>query len=322
MNSECEHLSMSEMGISGLSKFICNIILLILFWSCSSNSNQESAVGPVAYQIEMEEWQKKRIQDLRSENGWLNLAGLYWLKEGINTFGSGNKNDLVFPGGELPERAGFFVVNQGVVKMEVAPSVNITQGGSPVGSMVIFSPDSVSNPKLAYGSLQWFIIKRDQMVGVRLRDLQSETMKKFESIDRYSIDPTWRVEATLEQTPEPKMISITNILGQTIEEPSAGTLVFSIHEKQYTLDALEEGNELFIIFSDLTSEKETYPAGRYVYANKCGEDGKTVLDFNKAINPPCAFTPFATCLLPPKQNVLYLPVTAGEKKYSGYEHEK
>ena len=294
-------------------------VSLVLF--CCSEKRNELAIDPVTYQTEIDSWHVKRIDNLKSENGWLNLAGLFWLNEGINTFGSGEKNDVVFPQGKISERAGFFMVNQGIVKMEVTPSVAITQSGKPIESMIIFSPDSTSNPKLEYGSLRWFIIKRDKIVGIRLRDIESEGVQKFEGIERYPVDQAWRLEATVEQSPEPKMISVTNVLGQTTEQVSPGTLVFTIHEKEYRLDALEEGEELFVIFGDPTNEKETYPSGRYVYARRPDEKGKTILDFNKAYNPPCAFTPFATCPLPPKQNVLSVDVRAGEKKYLGYNHE-
>lgn len=206
--------------------------------------------------------------------------------------------------------------------MDLTPDVTIMHEDKPVKSMIIFSPDSTTNPRIAYQSLRWFIIKRDKIVGIRLRDIESEGVQKFEGIDRYPVDQKWRVEATVEQSAEPRTISITNVLGQTTDQVSPGTLVFRIDEKEYRLDALTEGEELFIIFGDPTNENETYPSGRYVYAKQPDENGKTILDFNKAYNPPCAFTPFATCPLPPKQNVLMVEVRAGEKKYVGYEHEK
>ena len=308
------------MKFSGIGILI--IVSSILLGCETTKRNPDAVIDPITYQSEIDNWYAKRIENLKSENGWLNLAGLFWLKEGMNTFGSGANNDIVFPEGKIPERAGFFMVNQAVVKMEVAPSVHITQGGKPVMSTIIFSPDSTSNPKLEHGSLRWFIIKRDNIVGIRLRDVESEGVQKFDGIDRYPVDQKWRVEAAVEQSPEPRTISITNVLGQTTDQVSPGTLVFTIDEKEYRLDALAEGDELFIIFGDPTNEEETYPSGRYVYAKRPDENGKTILDFNKAYNPPCAFTPFATCPLPPKQNVLQVDVKAGEKKYLGYDHEK
>jgi len=300
-----------------------SLIGLSLFaLSCSSpKENREILLDTIAYKLEVENWHTKRIEELTSENGWLNLAGLFWLKEGINTFGSSENNDVVFPKGKIAERAGYFKVNKGIVKMEIAHDVLITQNGNRVINEVIFSPDSASNPTLEYGSLRWFVIQRDKIVGIRLRDIESMGVKNFAGINRYPINKDWRYEAIVEKSDEPKMIDITNVLGQTTSQASHGTLVFSIKGHEYRLDAIDGGkDELFVIFGDLTNEKDTYPSGRYVYVKRPNESGKTILDFNKSYNPPCAFTPFATCPLPPKQNVLRVAITAGEKNYSAYGH--
>ena len=297
------------------------LILSLILLSCETKKNSESLIDSVAHEREIDTWHAKRIADLKSENGWLNLAGLFWLKEGINTFGSGENNDVVFPKGKITERAGYFTVNQATVKMDIAPGVAITQGGKQVGNRIIFSPDSTSNPTLEYGSLRWFVIQRDKIVGIRLRDIESEGVQKFAGINRYPIATEWRIEAIVEQSAEPEMIDITNVLGQTTPQTSHGTLVFTINGKEYRMDAIDGGkDELFVIFGDPTNEHDTYPSGRYVYVKRPDEKGKTILDFNKAYNPPCAFTPFATCPLPPKQNVLSVAVTAGEKNYLTYEH--
>lgn len=297
------------------------LILSLILLSCETKKNPESLIDPAAYEREIDTWYVKRLDDLTSENGWLNLAGLFWLKEGINTFGSGENNDIVFPKKKITERAGYFTVNQGTVKMDVAPDVAITQGGKQVINKIIFSPDSTSNPTLEYGSLRWFVIQRDKIVGIRLRDMESEGVQKFAGINRYPVDTEWRIEAMVEQSAEPKMIDVSNVLGQTTPQTSHGTLVFIINGQEYRLDAIDGGkDELFVIFGDPTNEHYTYPSGRYVYVKRPDERGKTILDFNKAYNPPCAFTPFATCPLPPKQNVLSVAVTAGEKNYSTYEH--
>ena len=304
------------------SVFNILIGLSLVAFSCSSpKENSEIPLDTVAYKIEIEKWYAKRLDDLKSENGWLNLAGLFWLEEGINTFGSGENNNVVFPKGTIPERAGYFTVNQGTVKMDVASGVKITLSGKQVINKLIFSPDSASNPTLEYGSLRWFVIQRDKIVGIRLRNIEGEGIQKFAGINRYAVSAEWRIEAVVEHSPEPRMIDITNVLGQTTSQASHGTLVFLINDNEYRLDAIDGGkDELFVIFGDPTNEHDTYPSGRYIYVKRPDEKGKTVLDFNKAYNPPCAFTPFATCPLPPKQNVLLVAVTAGEKNYSGYEH--
>lgn len=300
-------------------KVIGYIVLMLAIISCSSKKSAPP-LDVTAYKAEIDQWHAGRMESLKSTNGWLNLAGLFWLKEGVSTFGSEESNDIVFPKEKIPAKAGLFLLQQDVVTMTTLPAVEILSNEQPIKSGVIFHVDSMQQPTLSYGSLQWFVIKRNDQFGIRLRDLESNTVKEFHGIERYEVKPEFRTEATLEVPAVVKKIDITNVLGQTTAQDSPGTLVFTIHEKEYRLDALLEGEELFVIFGDPTNENETYPSGRYLYAKKPGADGKTILDFNKAYNPPCAFTPFATCPLPPKQNVLPIAITAGEKNYKGYSH--
>jgi len=289
--------------------------LSVILVSCGRKSHEDSR-DVEAYKAEIELWHQQRITELKGAEGWLNLAGLFWLKEGINTFGSDEWNDLVFPKEKIAAKAGFFMVKSGVVQMNVLPAVEIVDRGIAVKEKVIFHPDSVKNSLLAHGSLQWFIIKRDDQVGIRLRDLESKAVEEFAGIERYPVDPQWKVSAKVEIPETQRKIRITNVLGQTTDQRSPGTLVFTLNDKEYKLDALEDGkDELFIIFGDPTNEKETYPAGRYMYVKTPDQNGMTEIDFNKAYNPPCAFTPFATCPLPPAQNILSIAVLAGEKNY-------
>jgi uncharacterized protein (DUF1684 family) len=294
-------------------------VFLVALFSCNTRQ-QAPPLDVAAYKLEVDTWHQERIESLKANNGWLNLAGLFWLKEGVSTFGSDDRNDIIFPKDKIPGEAGVFHLQQGVVTMTSVPQVEILANDKPIKSGVVFHPDSTGQPKLSYGSLQWFIIKRDDQYGVRLRDLQSKVVEEFHSIDRYEVNPDYRVTAKLENPATPKKIAITNVLGQTTDQDSPGTLVFTLQDKEYRLDALVEGDELFVIFGDPTNERETYPSGRYLYANKPGADGITILDFNKAYNPPCAFTPFATCPLPPSQNILPVAISAGEKNYKGYSH--
>jgi uncharacterized protein (DUF1684 family) len=296
------------------------LLLTFMILSCTTKKSDKPVVDMNAYKSEIEQWHQERIESLKSSTGWLNLAGLFWLKEGVTTFGGDESNDLVFPKDKISPKAGVFLLHNGIVTQTSLQEVEILSNEKPMKSGVVFHPDSTRQPKLSYGSLQWFIIKRDDQYGVRLRDFKSTTVEEFQGIERYEVNPEYRVEATLEVPTALRQIDITNVLGQTTAQDSPGTLVFTLHDKEYRLDALEEGEELFIIFGDLTNEKETYPSGRYVYTRKPGEDRKVILDFNKAYNPPCAFTPFATCPLPPSQNILPIAITAGEKNYKGYTH--
>lgn len=299
-------------------KILSCISLSLLLLGCLPKKGE--VVDPVTHKNEVDQWHAKRITELKSANGWLNLAGLFWLKEGVSTFGSNESNDIVFPKDKISEKAGLFLLQNGVVSMTALPEVEIMSDDKPVKTAVIFNPDSVRQPKLSYGSLQWFIIKRDDQYGVRLRDLKSTMVEEFRGVDRFEIDAEYRAVARLEIPATPKKIDITNVLGQTTAQDSPGTLVFTMKEKEYRLDALEEDGKLFVIFGDPTNEGETYPSGRYVYADMPGADGITILDLNKAQNPPCAFTPFATCPLPPSQNVLPITIRAGEKNFKGYTH--
>ena len=302
------------------------IIIVITFFcvvaACGPKKVEQAPIDVEKYKAEIEVWHQKRVENLKGPNGWLNVVGLYWLHEGINTFGSSEKNDIVFPQSKIPERAGVFLLTQNTVTLEPAPKVNITIKKEPVGSSVVYHPDSARAVVQEYESLQWFIIKRDNKFGVRLRDFSSPGIQSFTKIDRYPVDPAWRIEATFEKAQDSaRTISIANVLDQTTPQPSPGTLVFYIDEKEYRLDVLDEGGpEYFVIVGDATNTHETYGAGRYMYVSKPDSTNKVILDFNKIYNPPCAFTAFATCPLPPRQNVLDVAITAGEKNY-GIEHQ-
>jgi uncharacterized protein (DUF1684 family) len=187
----------------------------------------------------------------------------------------------------------------------------------PVKEALIYAKDSSTRvPVVSYGSLRWTIIRRDDRIGVRLRDLKSPQLAAFTGIDSYPADTSWRIAAVLQAPAQPQTIAITNVLGQTSQQISPGRLAFTVGNSSYTLDALDEGgDELFVIFADETSGKTTYPSGRFLQVKKPAADGRTTIDFNKAYNPPCAFTNYATCPLPPRQNVLPFAVSAGEKNY-------
>ena len=268
-----------------------------------------------SYEQELNEWHSKRITSLKSENGWLNLAGLMWLQEGKNSFGSGDNVQIKFPKGTIAEDAGYFELKNGVITIYPTSSSNVKVNNQSLTKAIIFSPDSAKPAICTSGSLKWNIIKRDNKIGIRLRNLNSDNVKKFSGVERYVADSSYRVKAHLQKSLIPVSIPITNVLGQTVTQKSPGKLIFTLQGKQYTLDALEEEGKLFIVFGDATSGKETYPAGRFVYADMPDANGNTILDFNKAYNPPCAFTPYATCPLPPKQNILPLAITVGEKNY-------
>jgi hypothetical protein len=188
---------------------------------------------------------------------------------------------------------------------------------------IIMQHDLQDNPtKLSLGALSWTIIKRGERYGVRLRDHEHPALQNFAGIETFPIDSTWRVEATFEFNNPPHLIAIPTVLNTINEEPSPGAVVFKINGKTYRLDATGKmtDKELFVIFADQTNGKETYGAGRFLYVPTPSKTGKTIIDFNKAYNPPCAFTAYATCPLPPEQNKLPVRITAGEKNYAHAAH--
>ena len=266
------------------------------------------------YKDEVKSWDVSRISSLKAANGWVNLAGLFWLKPGANAFGADTTNELVFKHEQFPKQLGTFMLQDGEVVWQTNPGNDVYDRDVKVDRVILVHKDSMRSKQLAYKTFRWTIIRRGELVGVRFRDLAHPKLATFQHIERYGVDPTWKVNAVLEPSMIPS-VAITNVLGQTSQQKSPGKIVFNWQGKTYKLDAVDEGEDnLFILFGDETNDVETYPTGRFMYIPKPDASGNTVLDFNKAFNPPCAFSTFATCPIPPRQNVLPFKVTAGEKK--------
>lgn len=274
----------------------------------------ETGQSQSGYETEMATWKKERLSELKAENGWLNLAGLFWLEEGRQTFGGAKTDAIHFPIPSFPAGVGYYERNANTVTQIIDKAINIKVNGRVQKKTVVFHPDSLRQPVLSFASYRWTFIKREDKIGIRFRNLEHPAVKALKEIPCFPIDTLFRVRAKLIRPILQAKIPIENVLGQTNMQFSPGKLVFSINGNQYTLDALTEEDKLFIIFGDATSGKTTYPAGRFLYATMPGDEGMTILDFNKSYNPPCAFTTFATCPLPPKQNILPIAITAGELK--------
>jgi len=278
-------------------------------------SKQQAKTTGAAYTDEVEQWKAKRLANLKGEDGWLSLVGLHWLKEGENRLGSDPSSEVLLPEGKAPRVAGSLFLNGGAVKIEARPDAGITSEGKPVASLDL-QPDTSGKPTvLKLGTLTFHVIKRGERLGVRVKDSASPERTNFRGLEYFPSDERWRVEARFEPHNPPKTIPILNVLGMEEDTPSPGSLVFDVGGQTYRLDAItEEGEEqFFVIFADATSGKETYGAGRYLYAGPPDSTGRLLIDFNKAYSPPCAFTKYATCPLPPEQNRLPLRVEAGEK---------
>jgi uncharacterized protein len=286
----------------------------------------ETAAKPdpdAAWRQEVEAFRKERFESLRKEDGWFTLVGLAWLDEGENRFGSDPGNKVVLPEGKSPAVAGVLVRKGDKVSVRVEPGAKVTSGGQPIapGSVMDLVSDMEGKPTvLEMGPVSFFVIRRGDMVGVRVKDRESDALKAFHGLDTYPVQKAWRVEARFEPYDPPKTVKIPNVLGQVTDSPSPGAVVFDWQGKTYRLDTLGDPAEgLSLIFADQTNGKETYGAGRFLDTGPV-RDGKVVVDFNLAYNPPCAFTAFATCPLPPPQNRLALRVEAGEKRYAGSAH--
>jgi uncharacterized protein len=257
----------------------------------------------VGYEAEILAWRVQRENALKSDTGWLTVAGLFWLNEGRNSFGSAGTSDIVLPDG--PARAGAFELHSG--------SVSVTLPGQPARPLKFDSEADADVVKIK--DLTLFPIKRGDRYGIRLKDKNSTFRREFTRLHWYPVVEAARVTAHFVATPE--KITIPNVLGQKDIETSPGYAMFHWGGHEVRLYPTEEDGKLFFVFRDLTTGKETYPAGRFLYADM-PSNGSVVLDFNKAYNPPCAFTPYATCPLPPPQNRLPVRMEAGELKYGSH----
>jgi uncharacterized protein (DUF1684 family) len=264
------------------------------------------------YRASIEAWRAEREAKLRADDGWLVLAGLYWLKPGANRFGSAPDNEIVLPA-SAPAHAGAFTHEAGKTTVSVEPGVAATVGGEPVTSRELRlgrEPDV-----LVLGPLSMIVIRRGERFAIRARDQESENRKRFKGLEWYPVDPGYRVVARFVPYPAERRIPIANILGGVSQMRSPGSVVFELGGRELRLEPVyetDDAKELFFIFKDKTAPSETYGAGRFVYS-ELPKDGRVVLDFNKAYSPPCAYTPYATCPLPPKQNVLPVRIAAGER---------
>lgn len=275
------------------------------------------AFDEVSYREELESWHQERDEELRAEGGWLSVAGLYWLSEGENRFGSAADNDVVFAFAQVAEHAGSFLYSEGVVTVRAEPGAGLTHAGEPVIEMALETDVEGEPSELKLGSLTFFPIHRVDRMGIRLKDSERAERKSFRGNERYPVDLSWRVAARFEPYPEPKAIKIPNILGTEFDSTAPGLLTFEIGGASFQLEPTGDAQEgLFVVFGDSTNGVETYGGGRFLSV-EAPVDGEVILDFNRGYNPPCVFTPFATCPLPTRQNKLTVEVKAGEKMY-GY----
>ncbi len=269
------------------------------------------------YEDELNADRAARVQRLTAPDGWLSLIGLHFLAAGDNTVGSAPDNQVVLAAG--PARLGNVAVDaNGSARLQVTPGVEVRLNGAPVLSAELGDGRTGRSVTVTCGTVSLFAIERGGRLALRVRDTESKRRQEFVGIEYFPTDPTWRIEAAWEPYARPREVPIKNILGQESKALVLGRAVFTRDGHTIGLLPLQESPDdpLFFVISDLTSGEETYGAARFVYADP-PRDGRVVLDFNRAINPPCAFTPFATCPLPPQENAMPIAVRAGEKDYRG-----
>ena len=264
-----------------------------------------------AYTASIKYFDTLRMNALTDKNGWLNLAGLYWLNPGNNTLGSAATNALVFKHKNMPAVLGKFKVAGNRVSFEFDKAVTKFPNDYSE-EMVLFDATSKTDTSIVFNQFMWSIIIREDKIGVRFRDLKNPALAAFKGNKRFPINEKWNLTAKL-LPPNPSGLFITNVLGQTTAQDYAGKISFEYQGNNYVLDAISEGpGDLFVVFGDATNGINTYHTGRFMYVPRPDKNGNTFIDFNKAFNPPCVYTPYATCPIPPQQNILPFKVTAGE----------
>ncbi len=282
---------------------------MLVVTACGS---REASIDPLVHEADILEWRTARVERLKNPYGYLNLVGLYWLVDGTHRIGAAPDNDIVFPASAAPYVGELSVSPDGAI-LKSHPEADVRYQDVPVRS-IFMSDDTTDAPvSVTHRSLGWTIIKRDDRYALRLRDFEHPAVAALQPIEYFPIDPAYRVEATLQPYGEPRVVNVnTTIEGLGYRPESPGTLAFELGGASHELEAYASGDELFIVFADATTGRQTYPAGRFLYADWPGDDGTTVLDFNRAYNPPCAFNAFATCPVASPRNRLKVPIEAGE----------
>jgi uncharacterized protein len=278
---------------------------------------QASVDDGSAYRREIETVRQQRVTRLTAPTGWLTLVGLDWLKDGRNRVGSGADSDVVLK--DAPANLGTITLKDGKATIELDAKADATIDGVRKSQAELLDDSHDKPTVVAFGTVSFYLIHRGERYALRVKDSAAPTRTHFLGLDYFDIDPSWRIVARWEAYDPPHEVEEPNVLGEMEKSVVPGAAVFEREGRTYRVEPIIEvpgDKNLFLVFADKTSGKETYGAARFVYTEP-PKDGRVVIDFNKAYNPPCSFTPYATCLLPTAQNRLAVRVTAGEKKYKG-----
>jgi uncharacterized protein (DUF1684 family) len=266
-----------------------------------------------AYVKDVQDWRARAEARLRQDNGWLTLAGRYVMKPGPNTFGTGENNDIVFPNGLGPARIGTITAEPTRVEVQLEPGLTMEKDGIPMTDKVMDTSEGARD-WVSLGRASFYVIEHQGRYVLRLADKESEVRKHFGGRVWYPVNEEYRIPAKFVPYDPPHRMPIVNVIDEVSDEVSPGYVEFTLRGKRYRLDAVGEDDGLFLVFRDATAGKTTYKPGRFLYVEKKPAPGETfMLDLNRAYNPPCAFSEFTTCPLPPKQNILDARIEAGEK---------
>ena len=278
---------------------------------CGGGGGDTAPVDP--YVASIDAWHAGRVEALRAADGWLTLVGLHELGAGPYVVGAGDECDVRLAAG--PARLGVLALDGDTVTFTAEPGVTV--GGATPDGPAALADDAAGAPTvIAAGTVSAYVISRGDRRFLRVKDSASAARRDFAGVDRYPVDAAWRLTARLETRDMPPTLPVVNVLGQVTQEPSPGVLIIPWGTRHLRLIPTgDPGGPLFLVFGDATNGDGTYPAGRFLSCDPPAADGTVIVDFNRAVNPPCAFSPYATCPLPPPENVLPVAVTAGEKTW-------
>ncbi len=302
----------------------------LLLLACESTP-PPALSSPEEHRSEIERWEARRVEGLEEPDSWLSVVGLFWLAPGENTIGSDERMAVALPGEGVPGFLGTLTLRgQGSFEFEYAPGVQAEAAAADAvpspdsGTPVSFRVDSPEGgPVFRWGTLSWFVIERYGEYAVRLRDSAAPALRDFHGLETFPVSTDWRILGHFDRYDPPREIATPNVLDVPSTSLSPGAVVFQVDGEEYRLDVTgdADASSYFIVFGDETNGEETYAGGRFLGVAAPTAGDWIVIDFNRAYNPPCVFTPYATCPVPPEQNKLPIRVEAGERMYYGASHE-
>lgn len=308
--------------MTAVAKGVLMLAVLCMATACGKKESGSAATDQAAAAQAAQEqslWRQQRVADLTRSDGWTSLIGLHWIDPGAHYIGTSAGNGIQLTIG--PAHLGMVELTNGRLRFVPEKGVAMTLDGAPLtGETILRADDSATGPSVILfdeGKGIATVIKRGPRYALRVKHADAPTRTGFRGLEYWPGGRDWRVQGRFIAHPPGKTLEIANIIGTTDAVPNPGVIEFERDGKTYRIEALDEGEDtLFLVFADRTSGHGSYPAGRFLDVPKPGAGDSVLVDFNQSYNPPCAFTPFATCPLPPPENRLDLAIQAGEKTYA------